>query len=401
MGINNMFMDNLLYSCDGSSDVWWLINPLDIYTNVDRQVNIYAKSICMSLSTPELISCTNYSKMKISALAIISVIVVLSSTCSNTRLVSLEQRLFLRSRGDINYTDYIDYDSLPLLRRLFCWGILSALFAAMAVVTQVLTYLWLVENAVGMWNALLPVFTMFFLLLCYMWSISTISLGTCGIVTALVIDGILFCMKVSGEISISWWTISIPMMIVQIIWSGHLISIVTLDFRGIYELSINQRVSLTLYLASFLLCLAAELLTCFIGRNSDFIPVFLWTFAVPIFMIGSVIIMREEGNLMASSRGYIDPQSLSRTDEGWGSSFGSTTVSLLLGTIFVSRTIHPHNFEAHDDHDKVIEGFEGIDVETTRAIDRGMSRGSVLTTGMINTVLDDGRKASGQFNEIL
>lgn len=271
----------------------------------------------------------------------------------------------------------------------------------MAVVTQVLTYLWLVENTVGMWNALLPVFAMFVLLLCYMWSMSTISLGTCGVVTALVIDGILFCMKVSGEISISWWTISIPMMIVQIIWSGHLISIVTLDFRGIYELSINQRVSLTLYLASFLLCLAAELLTCFIGRNSDFIPVFLWTFAVPIFMIGSVIIMREEGNLMASSRGYIDPQSLSRTDEGWGSSFGSTTVSLLLGTIFVSRTLHPHNFEAHDGHEKDIEGYEGIDIETTCAIDRGMSRGSVLTTGMINTVLDDGRKASGQFNEIL
>ena len=125
------------------------------------------------------------------------------------------------SRGDINDTDYIDYDSLPLLRRLFCWGIVSALFAAMAVVTQVLFYLWLVVNAIGMWNALLPIAIMFVLLLCYMWAMSTISVGTCGIASILLLDGVLFCMKLSGDISLSWLTISIPMMLVQVVWSGH------------------------------------------------------------------------------------------------------------------------------------------------------------------------------------
>ena len=72
-----------------------------------------------------------------SIFAIFAVIIVLTSTCNNTRLITPEQRHFLRTRGDVDQADYIDYDSMPLLRRLFFWGIMSALFAIMAVITQV------------------------------------------------------------------------------------------------------------------------------------------------------------------------------------------------------------------------------------------------------------------------
>ena len=208
-------------------------------------------------------------------------------------------------------------------------------------------------------------------------------------------------MKISGELSASWLIISIPMMIVQTVWSGHLISVASLDFRGDYNLSPKQRMSLTLYLVSFLLCLVAELLTCIMGRYSGFVPSLLWTFAVPLFMISGVIIMREEANLMASSRGYTDPQPLSRTYEGWGLSLGSFTVSLLLGTIIGSSTLPAYDRKASD-HDKDIEGYQGIgDVLTCTEVDRGLNRGSTSITSTVNEVFDGRRKASGQFSDLI
>lgn len=333
-----------------------------------------------------------------SVFAIISVIVVLSSTCSNTRLVSLEQRLFLRSRGDINDTDYIDYDSLPLLRRLFCWGIVSALFAAMAVVTQVLFYLWLVVNAIGMWNALLPIAIMFVLLLCYMWAMSTISVGTCGIASILLLDGVLFCMKLSGDISLSWLTISIPMMLVQVVWSGHLIIVASQVFRSVYELTYKQRISLSLYLVSFLLSFVAEFITCVMEENSGSVPLLLWTFAVPFFMIGGIIIMREEGSLMASSRGYIDPQPLSRTDEGWETLSSSITISLLLGTIVVSKTLRLDDREVYNDDYRYDRNGH---IPTYTIVERGLNRDLISNTSMTAIDTSSGRKASGELSEFI
>ena len=338
------------------------------------------------------------SNTKISVFAIISVIVVLSSTCSNTRLVSLEQRLFLRSRGDINDTDYIDYDSLPLLRRLFCWGIVSALFAAMAVVTQVLFYLWLVVNAIGMWNALLPIAIMFVLLLCYMWAMSTISVGTCGIASILLLDGVLFCMKLSGDISLSWLTISIPMMLVQVVWSGHLIIVASQVFRSVYELTYTQRISLSLYLVSFLLSFVAEFITCVMEENSGSVPLLLWTFAVPFFMIGGIIIMREEGSLMASSRGYIDPQPLSRTDEGWETLSSSITISLLLGTIVVSKTLRLDDREVYNDDYRYDRNGH---IPTYTIVERGLNRDLISNTSMTAIDTSSGRKASGELSEFI
>ena len=78
-----------------------------------------------------------------------------------------------------NETQYIDYESLPMLRRLFFWGGITVIFAVMATITQVLLYLWLVAGAIGMWSALCPVIIMIVLLLCYMFILKTISIETC------------------------------------------------------------------------------------------------------------------------------------------------------------------------------------------------------------------------------
>ena len=87
-----------------------------------------------------------------------------------------------------NEARYIDYESLPMLRRLFFWGGITVLFAVMATITQVLLFLWLVVGAIGMWSALCPVIIMIILLLCYMFVIKTISIETCLLCSLLFLD---------------------------------------------------------------------------------------------------------------------------------------------------------------------------------------------------------------------
>jgi|ERR1711871_166187 len=201
-------------------------------------------------------------------------------------------------------------------------------------------------------------------------------------------------MKVGGEQSVSWLTLSIPMVIVQLVWSGHLMSAASFHARNVYVLSPKQKISLILYFVSFLLSLVAEFLTCTM-KVSGYAPMLLWTVSVPIFLIGGSIILREEGNLMASSRNYTDPQQLSRTIEGWESSFGSTTVSLLLGTIIVSR-----NLAVHGQPD--VDGYEKIsDVINSDIVDRGLNKSTVLNTDSSVMISAEERKVSGQFSELL
>ena len=181
---------------------------------------------------------------------------------------------------------------------------------------QVLFYLWLIEGTIGMWNALCPVIIMILLLLCFMFAMNTVSISTCTIAALLVFDGILFCMKVSG-MNLSWIFVSIPIAVVQIAWGGHLVFVSMQDYNGwefyftcfyftklrfsndqflfqfvlfftsLYKLSSRQRLSVVLYIISFLLSLTAEIITCFtsVATPYTYISQCLWAVSVPIFMV--------------------------------------------------------------------------------------------------------------------
>ena len=275
-----------------------------------------------------------------SVLAIMAVVLVISGTCSNTRLISPEQRLFLRTRGNVDESQYIDYDSLPLLRRLFFVGAVSALFALMAITTQILFYLWLMEGVIGMWNALCPVIIVFIIILCYMFAMNTISLSSCLVASLLVIDMMLFAMKISGEVSsLSWVLVSAPIIIVQGYWIVHLLKVVRNDTTEIYRLTLKQKLCSVMYLISMLLSLLAEFTTCITNGSLSQFPQWLWVIAVPLFVIAAAIVLREEAALIAFTRGYTDPQPLSRTEDGWEPLLGSSITSLLLGTISVPYTV--------------------------------------------------------------
>ena len=280
-----------------------------------------------------------------SLFVVIAVILVLSSTCSNMRFISLEQRMYNFARNNVlDTTESIDYESLPLLRRLFFWGVTSALFAILIIVAQILVYLWLVENAIGMWNALCPVIFVFVLLLCYMFAMRTISLATCSVATLILLEMILFTIKISGEVAtMSWILASAPIVIVQLFWGIHLAFVFTCDLKGSYQLTSKQRLCLFSYAISLILCLVAEGITCTADGSAAEPAQVLWAVAVPIFVTAGVIILREESSLIAASRGYTEPQSLSKTEDGWEPLSGSVITSLLLGTISMSLPVIPEH----------------------------------------------------------
>jgi hypothetical protein len=74
----------------------------------------------------------------------------------NLRVISKEHKTYMHHMG-MDTHGLIAYESLPLLRLYYLWSILSILGILCLVVTQVLWYLWLVEGAIGVWHACIPV----------------------------------------------------------------------------------------------------------------------------------------------------------------------------------------------------------------------------------------------------
>ena len=76
------------------------------------------------------------------------------------------------------------------------------------------------------------------------------------------------------------------------------------DVTSTYRLTLRQRVSCGLYLASFSMCLVAEVITCTGWTNGGGAAAqWLWLFGVPAFTAAGLLVLNEEGELIAMSRG--------------------------------------------------------------------------------------------------
>lgn len=108
-----------------------------------------------------------------------SVTVILIGVCKNGgTLISKERKLFMQAQG-VELEQYIDFESLPLMRRLFFWSSVLATFLMLSFTTQIFLYLWLVAGVIGMWHAFYPVLLVFILLLTYLMLVRTLSPSTC------------------------------------------------------------------------------------------------------------------------------------------------------------------------------------------------------------------------------
>lgn len=74
---------------------------------------------------------------------------------------------------------YIDFESLPLMRRLFFWSTVLATFLLLTLSTQVFLYLWIVAGVIGMWHAVIPLLIIFTVLFIYLILVKTMSLSAC------------------------------------------------------------------------------------------------------------------------------------------------------------------------------------------------------------------------------
>ena len=109
-----------------------------------------------------------------------SIIVILIAVCKNGgTLVSNERKIFMQAQG-MELEQYIDFDSLPLMRRLLFWSSVLATFLVLSFTTQIFFYLWLVAGVIGMWHAFYPVLLVFILLLLYLFLVRTLSVSTCS-----------------------------------------------------------------------------------------------------------------------------------------------------------------------------------------------------------------------------
>lgn len=100
-------------------------------------------------------------------------------------LVPRERRLFMRAQGTDAAHQYIDFDSLPLMRRLLWWNLVLGVSFLFAIVAQTLFYLWFVHAIMGLWEALIPVSILGALYLAYLYIIEAFSM-TASIVMSLI-----------------------------------------------------------------------------------------------------------------------------------------------------------------------------------------------------------------------
>jgi hypothetical protein len=91
----------------------------------------------------------------------------------------------MRAQGMDSSHQFIDYDSLPLMRRLLWWNIVLGVSFLFALVAQTLFYLWFVHEIMGLWEALLPVAIIGVVYLTYLYIIEAFS-TTASIVISLL-----------------------------------------------------------------------------------------------------------------------------------------------------------------------------------------------------------------------
>ena len=128
-----------------------------------------------------------------SALGCACVVAISLNVCRNATLVSPERRLFMRAQGSEGSeawasARFIDYDSLPLMRRLFCWNLVLLVTFLLALVAQVLFSLWFTFGLIGLWHALGPVLVLGAAYIAFVYAVDVVSPKACVVITLLAIQ---------------------------------------------------------------------------------------------------------------------------------------------------------------------------------------------------------------------
>ncbi|KAJ1439652.1 hypothetical protein B484DRAFT_443882, partial [Ochromonadaceae sp. CCMP2298] len=269
-----------------------------------------------------------------SLLGLVTVVMVSVNVCKSSTLVSRERRLFMRAQGTERQSEFIDYESLPLMRRLLCWNLALALSFLLILITQVLFSLWFISAAIGVWHALVPVLLLASLCLLYLCLMDVLSAMSCGVVVLVLLQLFLFTLKCSRHMLLTSWTLAtLPLDVVLLYAYVHLAAVVLAALRGRYDLKPAQKWCLAAHAAALLLATLAEALTVMqehAGLSISSTPAVLWTVVVTLLVLCLLVVVNAEVRVLAVNRGFLDPLPLSRTKDGWAPTPGGGKVYFLL-----------------------------------------------------------------------
>jgi hypothetical protein len=187
----------------------WLLSFLLIIYNVINKIKVDNNYYNVYLFIPMWLG---------TIISIIKIITMIYSICSNPTLIPRERSTRLlnimkykdNNNTAINYNDndnyeenmeelrYIDYDSLPLMRRLFCSSFLLLLSLILIMITQILFSLWYLfynDHIINIYHTFIPIIILFSLFLLYSSLIKAASLQTCIVFTVLFIQLVRFVLN--------------------------------------------------------------------------------------------------------------------------------------------------------------------------------------------------------------
>jgi hypothetical protein len=180
----------------------WLLSFLLIIYNIIYKIKVNNNYYNIYLFIPMWLG---------TIISIVKIITMIYSICSNPTLIPRERStrlLNIMKYKDNNYTAinnndndndeenmeelrYIDYDSLPLMRRLFCSSFLLLLSFILIIITQILFSLWYLfynDHIINIYHTFIPIIILFCLFLLYSSLIKAASLQTCMVFTVLFIQ---------------------------------------------------------------------------------------------------------------------------------------------------------------------------------------------------------------------
>jgi hypothetical protein len=118
----------------------------------------------------------------------VSITIIVKKLFRNgSTLIREDRRLFMESEG-ISTEEYIDFSSLPLLRKLLFWCFISSISLILIFISQILLYVWFTTDIIGFWYSILPIILLHFGLLGACVVSKTFSFSTCLILLVSAVE---------------------------------------------------------------------------------------------------------------------------------------------------------------------------------------------------------------------
>lgn len=124
-----------------------------------------------------------------SFLGLYGVVQVFFTVCRPSSLISRERKLYLMEHFPQQYEErnYIEHQSLPLMRRLFCWSIVLAIAYSLILIAQVCYYFWFI-HMISLWDSMISLIFILTIFMVYMYLVHIFNWIVCVLFSLFVVQ---------------------------------------------------------------------------------------------------------------------------------------------------------------------------------------------------------------------